>query len=39
MSEPMLRCEKLVKHFKEGDYEVQVLNGVDLAVAPGERGL
>ena len=33
----MLRCDKLVKHFKEGDYEVQVLNGVDLSVAPGER--
>ncbi len=33
----MLRCDKLVKHFKEGDYEVRVLNGVDLAVAPGER--
>ena len=33
----MLRCDKLVKHFKEGDYEVQVLNGVGLSVAPGER--
>ena len=33
----MLRCEKLVKHFKEGDYKVEVLNGVDLSVAPGER--
>jgi lipoprotein-releasing system ATP-binding protein len=43
MSEPlhggaaMLRCEKLVKHFQEGDYKVEVLNGVDLTVAPGER--
>ncbi|HEX7966009.1 MAG TPA: lipoprotein-releasing ABC transporter ATP-binding protein LolD [Gammaproteobacteria bacterium] len=34
---PILRCEKLVKHFQEGDYKVEVLNGVDLAVAPGER--
>jgi len=33
----MLRCEKLVKHFQEGDYKVEVLNGVDLDVAPGER--
>jgi lipoprotein-releasing system ATP-binding protein len=38
MSEPaMLRCEKLVKHFQEGDYKVEVLNGVDFSVAPGER--
>ena len=33
----MLRCDKLVKHFKEGDYKVEVLNGVDLSVSPGER--
>jgi lipoprotein-releasing system ATP-binding protein len=33
----MLRCEKLVKHFQEGDYKVEVLNGVDLSVVPGER--
>jgi lipoprotein-releasing system ATP-binding protein len=33
----MLRCEKLVKHFQEGDYRVEVLNGVSLSVAPGER--
>ena len=33
----MLRCEKLVKHFQEGDYKVEVLNGVDFSVAPGER--
>jgi lipoprotein-releasing system ATP-binding protein len=38
MSEPaMLRCEKLVKHFQEGDYKVEVLNGVDFSVAQGER--
>jgi lipoprotein-releasing system ATP-binding protein len=33
----MLSCEKLVKHFQEGDYRVEVLNGVSLSVAPGER--
>ena len=33
----MLRCEKLVKHFQEGDYRVEVLNGVSLSVTPGER--
>lgn len=33
----MLHCEKLVKHFQEGDYRVEVLNGVNLSVAPGER--
>src|SRR5215469_2086415 len=32
-----LSCEKLVKHFVEGDYRVEVLNGVSLAVAAGER--
>ena len=32
----MLRCEKLVKHFVESEHRVEVLNGVDLAVAPGE---
>jgi len=32
----MLRCEKLVKHFQEGDYRVEVLNGVGLSVAAGE---
>jgi lipoprotein-releasing system ATP-binding protein len=36
-SAAMLRCEKLVKHFQEGDYKVEVLNGVGLSVAPGER--
>ena len=36
-SQAMLRCEKLVKHFQEGDYKVEVLNGVDFSVAPGER--
>ncbi len=33
---PILRCEKLVKHFVESEHRVEVLNGVDLAVTPGE---
>ena len=36
MNEPMLRCEGLVKHFQEGDYKVEVLNGVSLKVGAGE---
>ncbi len=37
VNQAMLRCEKLVKQFREGDYRVDVLNGVDLTVVPGER--
>ena len=33
---PILRCEKLVKHFVESEHRVEVLNGVDLSVTPGE---
>jgi len=33
---PILRCEQLVKHFVEADHRVEVLNGVSLAVTPGE---
>ncbi|HEY1992198.1 MAG TPA: ATP-binding cassette domain-containing protein, partial [Gammaproteobacteria bacterium] len=33
----ILRCEKLVKHFHEGGYKVEVLNGVDFSVSPAER--
>jgi lipoprotein-releasing system ATP-binding protein len=33
----LLRCDELVKHFQEGEYRVEVLNGVSLAVAAGER--
>ena len=32
----MLRCDDLVKHFQEGDYKVEVLNGVSLSVGTGE---
>ena len=33
----VVSCQKLVKHFFEGDSTVEVLNGVDLLVAAGER--
>jgi len=32
-----LACTGLVKHFQQGDTRVDVLNGVELAVPPGER--
>lgn len=35
-SPAVIRCEGLAKRFTEGDSVVEVLNGVDLAVAPGE---
>jgi lipoprotein-releasing system ATP-binding protein len=34
---PVLSCVSLVKHFQQGDTRVDVLNGVELAVHPGER--
>ena len=34
---PVIRCENLVKHFVETGNIVEVLNGVNLSVAPGER--
>jgi lipoprotein-releasing system ATP-binding protein len=33
----VLSCDSLYKHFQQGDTRVEVLTGVDLAVAPGER--
>ncbi len=33
----VIRCENLVKHFVETGNIVEVLNGVNLSVAPGER--
>ena len=35
-AQEVLRCERLVKHFVEGEYRVEVLNGVSLTVAAGE---
>jgi lipoprotein-releasing system ATP-binding protein len=37
MNEPVLRCSGLTKIFRQGDAEVPVLTGVDLAVDRGER--
>jgi lipoprotein-releasing system ATP-binding protein len=33
----VLACSALAKHFQQGDTRVDVLKGVDLEVAPGER--
>jgi len=35
-SEPIILCENLVKIYKIADLEVQALQGLDLAIAPGE---
>lgn len=37
MSDPVLACSGLSKHFQQGDTRVEVLKGVDLAIHPGER--
>ena len=37
MSEPLLRVEQLRKSFPMGDGSIEVLRGVDLDVAAGER--
>ena len=37
MNEPVLACAGLKKTFAQGELNVPVLLGVDLAVAPGER--
>src|SRR5512138_822451 len=34
---PVLACTALTKHFMQGDARVDVLEGVDFAVHPGER--
>lgn len=34
---PVLSCHALAKHFMQGDTRVDVLNGVELSVHPGER--
>ena len=34
---PVLRCSGVCKTFQEGSLSVDVLNGVDLEIAPGER--
>ena len=37
MSESVLSCRKLAKTFTQGKYSVEVLKGIDLDVAKGER--
>jgi lipoprotein-releasing system ATP-binding protein len=37
MSNLVLSCSGLVKHFDQGDTRIQVLNGVELQIAAGER--
>jgi len=37
MTESFIVCENLVKIYKVADLEVVALQGLDLAVAPGER--
>jgi lipoprotein-releasing system ATP-binding protein len=37
MSDAVLACTDLVKDFTEGELSVQVLKGVELAIAPAER--
>ena len=36
ITEPIIRCENLSRSFKMGEATIDVLRGVDLAVAPGE---
>jgi lipoprotein-releasing system ATP-binding protein len=33
----VLTCTNLTKHFMQGDARVEVLNGVNMSIAPGER--
>ncbi len=33
----VLTCSGLVKHFEQGDIRVEVLKGIDLEIAAGER--
>ena len=37
MSDPVLACDNLTKHFQQGDTRVEVLTGIDLKIFPGER--
>jgi lipoprotein-releasing system ATP-binding protein len=37
MSDPVLACSNLSKHFQQGDTRVEVLKGVELAIHAGER--
>jgi len=35
--QPVLTCANLAKHFMQGDARVDVLSGVNMSIAPGER--
>lgn len=37
VAEPVLACSGLRKHYRQGNKELEVLRGVELAVAPGEK--
>ncbi len=37
MTEPVLVCRDVKRHFSEGDSTLEVLKGVDLAIQPAER--
>ena len=37
MSEPVIRCEGVERHFAQGRARLEVLRGVDLAVGAGEQ--
>ncbi len=37
MNEPVLACYGLTKHFREGPLQVDVLRGIDLEIAAGQR--
>lgn len=36
-TQPVLTCANLTKHFMQGDTRVEVLTGVNMSIAPGER--
>jgi lipoprotein-releasing system ATP-binding protein len=37
MNKPVLECRQLSKHFMQGEHRLQVLDRLELAVAPGEK--
>jgi lipoprotein-releasing system ATP-binding protein len=37
MTDAVLQCSNLTKHFVQGEARVEVLNGVNLSIKPGER--
>ena len=36
-AQPVLECRDVTRHFREGESTLEVLRGVDLAIAPAER--